>query len=549
MLLFLSVGVTVFARSWAHPATTVPGFPDDNKSFLWGLEWFAWSITHGVNPFVTTYVHAPIGINVLWNAWSPLLAIALTPVTLIFGPMAAYSVYVTGAFALSGCAAWRAATRFVGPSASVVVGIAYELSPYMLGHGPEDPMLVFAVLPPLVLLLVTDVVRGARGTRRTGVLLGLAVAGQAWVDEEVVTDVALTATLGAIVAVVLLRRRIRPYVRPLVRTMATAVAVAIPLLAPIVAIQFFGPHRLTALVHPADFANTVDLSEVLRPPMTTLLGRNSSVSLYLSVEATAYLGFLPIAALVGLVSRPRNTWTALLTGTAVATAVLSTGTYLRLNGSMLFYPMPWSAVSKLPLLGQLQPNRLTLEVFLLVALVAARGIEVTVQRKRAVGAALAVVTVGSLLPAVPLTLTTRPAIPRFFSDGATELPRGCLAAVAPVAYDGSNDDAMVWQAAAHFRFRMMGGYVLAPLVPGQGDSYSPQPYAITSYLVRHGQQDSRYVKKPSDAEVLAETRNLHLCAVVVGYPNEHAQLVDDLTGLLGRQPTLTGDVALWQLPG
>lgn len=537
----------VFARSWAHPATTLPGFPDDNKSFLWGLEWFAWSVTHGVNPFVTTYVHAPVGINVLWNAWAPLPAALLAPVTIAFGPIASYNVCVTGALALSGCAAWRASTRFVGPSAAVLVGLAYELSPYMLGHGPEDPMLVFAVLPPLVLLLLTDVMRGARHMRRAGILLGLAVASQVWIDEEVASDVALAAVLGGLVALVMLRGRIRPYVGPVARTIATATVVAVPLVAPVVAIQFFGPHRLTDLVHPADLANTVDLSDVFRPTVTTLLGRGSSISPYVSVETTAYLGFLPVAALVGLFSRPRTTWTTLLSATAAATAVLSTGAYLRLNGSMLFYPMPWSAVSRLPLLGQLQPNRLTLEVFLLVALVAARGIEATVRRKVAVGAALAVVTAGTLLPAIPLTPTTRPAVPSFFSSGAKALPQGCLAAVAPVAYDGSNDDAMVWQAASRFRFRMMGGYVLAPLIPGQANTYSPQPYAVTSYLVRHGHQSSPFVTNPTDQEVRTELHSLDVCAIVVGYPSDHPDLVYDLSSLLGRQPVLTGDVALWSL--
>src|SRR5260221_597886 len=63
------------------------------------------AIGHLLNPFYTHVIYAPTGVNLTWTATSPGLPLAFSPLTLLFGPAAAYNVV---AMLLPAFAAWTA---------------------------------------------------------------------------------------------------------------------------------------------------------------------------------------------------------------------------------------------------------------------------------------------------------------------------------------------------------------------------------------------------------------------------------------------------------
>ena len=64
----------------------------DVASYVWDLWWIAHQVVHLGNPWFTDHMAAPVGIQLGFNTTMPLVGLVMTPVTLAFGPSAAYSL-------------------------------------------------------------------------------------------------------------------------------------------------------------------------------------------------------------------------------------------------------------------------------------------------------------------------------------------------------------------------------------------------------------------------------------------------------------------------
>src|SRR6185437_8124007 len=68
------------------------GESNDPQIFIWGLAWYPYALTHGLDPLYTTLVFAPSGYNLAWSTTLPAPALALWPVTARFGPLVAFNL-------------------------------------------------------------------------------------------------------------------------------------------------------------------------------------------------------------------------------------------------------------------------------------------------------------------------------------------------------------------------------------------------------------------------------------------------------------------------
>ena len=104
----------------------------DSEFFRWALAWAPWAVTHGRDPLVTDVLHAPQGASLVWTTAVPGPALAMWPVTALFGPLVAYNVLCLLAPALAGWAAYllcrRVSHRF---SPSLAAGAVFGFSAYM----------------------------------------------------------------------------------------------------------------------------------------------------------------------------------------------------------------------------------------------------------------------------------------------------------------------------------------------------------------------------------------------------------------------------------
>ena len=101
-LLYLVLSGLIFGRAIVeHPASVYVGRGPDPQLYIWFMAWWAFAISHGVNPFLTSVIWAPSGVNLAWTANMPLAAWLVYPITRICGPIVAYNVLclLTPAFA------------------------------------------------------------------------------------------------------------------------------------------------------------------------------------------------------------------------------------------------------------------------------------------------------------------------------------------------------------------------------------------------------------------------------------------------------------------
>ncbi len=84
---YLVVGFVLWVHAWADGASThtLCGCGDP-ALFLWFFQWPATALAHGQNPFYSTALFHPTGVNLLAQTSVMGLSLPLVPVTWIWGP-------------------------------------------------------------------------------------------------------------------------------------------------------------------------------------------------------------------------------------------------------------------------------------------------------------------------------------------------------------------------------------------------------------------------------------------------------------------------------
>ena len=189
----------------------------------WFQAWPAHAIAHGLNPFISTAVNYPHGVNLMSNTGAPLLGIVFAPVTWLFGPAAAVNLVMRLGFALSAIVMYFVLRRWVRWwPAAFAGGLLYGFSPYIVGQAQAHDFLMFVPFPPLILALLDEVVVRRRHVVRNGVLLGVVVTAQLLISPEVLSMCALAAFGGLVLLVARHPSAARQHARELVLGLGTA---------------------------------------------------------------------------------------------------------------------------------------------------------------------------------------------------------------------------------------------------------------------------------------------------------------------------------------
>ncbi len=547
------------------PSAQVVGVAGDSEQFIWFLRWTAWALTHHHNPFITTAIDYPSGVNVLWNTSVIAPGLVLAPLTLWQGPVVSYNVLVTLSLSFSAWCALLAFRRLGGGMVgSALGGLLYGFSPYMAAQSLGHPHLTAAFVPPLVLTLCPII---PRRPLLAGAALGLLGAVQLLTSEEILATLFLGAVVGSVAAALLFpggpRRALRAVGgRRLLKAGASAACTFGVLAFWPLAVQFAGPNRVDGALHPADLFST-DLLNLIVPTSTqwiapsflTLIGGHFAGNLS---EQDAYLGvplllLCVLAAAVLVIRRRRIVSWALLTAGAIV--VLSLGPTLRVGGRQTGVPLPWAVVERLPLLGHVLPGRFFVYVYLLAGLVVALTVDKFLCSLGAVRLLGLGGVVLALLPLVPQPSypTAAVTVPPFFREGGAvaRIPRGSVVVVAPFSalspYDGRVYTAsMLWQAVAGLPFVMPEGYAFVPHRNGGGTALAPPPSVLQDAVLRvQGGNTLAMLSHRTLDRMRRDLRTWRVRTVVVGPMAYGDRIVALFTRLLGRPPRKTGGVAVW----
>jgi hypothetical protein len=455
LLAFLYLGV----RLLVEPGAQYLGAGSDPLGFIWCFGWWPYAIAHGTNPFVTHAIWAPNGVNLIWTASVPGLALLFSPLTIVAGPVVSYNVATV---LLPAFAAWTAfvlcrhLTGALWPS--LVGGYLFGFSSYVLGEEIGHPHATAVFLVPLVALICTRFVEGELDSRGLVLRLGPLLGFEFLISTEVAFTLALalvsTVALGAVL-LPLRRRRLVALLGPLVG----AAAFAALLTAPFVYYAVTGFQR--GAVTPVGFFTT-DLYNFGIPTRNALvsLGWAAPIAHHFpgnDSERGAYLG-VPALLIIAAYLWRRVRWATgrFLLASLTLAIICTLGSRLTIGGHATIW-LPWSLVARWPLFDNVLPERLSVYVALLGAVIVALWI-----------AAARHGVLRWLLPALAmLAIVPNPAtgewasgytVPAFFTDGAY---RSCLdpnenILPLPVTAGG---ESMLWQTVDGYRFRMAGGNI------------------------------------------------------------------------------------------
>jgi hypothetical protein len=550
---YLLAAVVVTFGAWRGPASGWAGNCCDQEQAIWYLGWTPHALAHGLDPFFTTQIGSPAGVNVMWSPSMPLLGMLGWLPAKIGDPVFGFNVLVVVGIALSGSTAWLAIRRWTGDGPGPIIGGAvYAFSPYVVSHAALHLNLATAWVPPLLLIAIDELlVTRRRPPWQAGVALGVLCAAQLLISEEMLATSIVAA--GILVLVMTVARRDRQVVARLAPGLAAAIPTFLLLAGWPLAAQFFGPQRISRQVQDPTTFSTDLLNLVLptpyqliAPAASTRLSREFSGFYH---EATGYLG-LPLLVLLVVVTVRQ--WDDLRVRVASVTGalmlVLSLGPWLHIGKAPLHIPLPWLVLGKLPLLEHVLPGRLTVYVWLAVAVVVAIVIARATRLAPRLAAWRLLAVGASLVLLLPAPLSRAPfATPAFFRNWASHhIGADETVLVAPYFVNGSEAAPMVWAAEADYGLRMPEAYAYVPQPNGGTYSGPPQTQLTFTMFVIQERGAWLVARGEQRTQVAADLKNADVRHVIVGPTPHWRQLLAFFTDLFGRAPEIVDEIALWR---
>ncbi|MDL5154680.1 hypothetical protein [Actinomycetospora termitidis] len=488
LLIYLVASGLLFHRVLGDLAGRATGVvASDSSLFTWWLGWTWYAITHGLDPFTTTWQNAPTGVNGMWNTGVPVLGVLLGPVTATAGPVVADNVAMILGPVASAYLAHRCLVVLVGPRwIRALAGLVYGFSPFVVAHAWVGHVnLVWSVFPPIVLWASVRVLAAPRRPWLAGALLGLAFSLQMGLYTQTVALGALTLLVVAVVLAVSAPRTALRRVPSVARSVVAMAGVAGVLSAYPVYVLLAGPSRPQASIRESTEMGADAANFVIPSVLTAIRPGTDALAEQMRVypgEQGSYLGaamLLVVLVAVVLVASREILLTFVVT---ILLAVLSLGTSIAVLDQDTGTGLPWRLLLDVPLVGQAEAGRLAPFVALGVVTIWALALQHLtrdlpdgrwgrVGRLTAVGLVLA--AAATWVPGDQQG-TTDASAPPFFLAGTPGIAPGSIVELVPrPSQDWVRDGGVPvrWQALAGFSFRQTGGYFIggSDQVPVQHD--------------------------------------------------------------------------------
>jgi hypothetical protein len=180
---FIAAGV---AATWPRASYLAGRLPAsrDSGSYVWGFWWMTHQVEHLGNPWFTRAIAAPTGTQLGLHALMPLPDLLMMPVTIIFGPSAAYNLLSIAIPGLLCYVTYRVARLWLPSQAgAIAAGAFFGLSSMLTWRSWYHLNLAAGVLfIPLALEAAVRLRR--RPGWRQALVLGLVVGGALLTDQE-----------------------------------------------------------------------------------------------------------------------------------------------------------------------------------------------------------------------------------------------------------------------------------------------------------------------------------------------------------------------------
>lgn len=458
--------LTIGWHALLHPQTVCAcDGGGDPSQYMWSLAWWPHALAHGLNPFVTHYLWSPTGVNLTEAATVPTAALAMAPVTAVFGEVFSYNAVAIASPALSAFTAYLLCRRLVKRELPAVAGgFLFGFSSYEFAQLVGHMNLVTVFLIPLMVLVTLK--RADRELSRRAYVLTMALlfALQLGLSTEILAECVMLGAVLLVAARLLAGEPHRARINGLMLEVLGAGLVAVIVTSP------FLYHALISGKPPpgnqgASNIYGLDVVNLVFPTLTTWLGHHDFQSLSFTLEngdvseTDGYFGFAILTAFsIWFFTAGKRTLLGRLAAiTVVLSVFLALGSYLHVAGHPTM-SLPYRWINELPIFNIIIPSRLVLYASLAIAIGIAAWLAEPGGRPVARWA-LVVVGAVMIFPYLsPVLYGTPMRNPRFFSTG---LYRRYLAPnenVLVLPY-GVNDVSTLWQSETGFYFYMPEGYV------------------------------------------------------------------------------------------
>jgi hypothetical protein len=482
MALYLTHGL------WRQPYThVIADNVGDQAFFEWVLAYGTQLLRHGGDPFFTTLMNAPLGVNLAANTSITVYAILFAPVTILAGPQVTFVTVLTLNLAGSAVAWYLFLNRWVTRNrlSAAVGGLFCGFAPGFVAHANGHINWSSGWIAPVVLWALLKLREPGRWLRN-GVVLGalLAVGFSIAAEGLFFTALAGGVFLLAWSAPAATRGEAKAAARTVLAGLGVTAVVAGTLLAYPLYMHFAGPQTFAGTGfnqrhYAEDIASYFAFSDrtiAARAGLGSDLAPNPT-------EQTSFFG-LPlmifiVVAWVTLWRRAEPGRRATLRALAVVgglVMVISFGPRLLFFGQETPIPLLYALLQRLPLFDSALPARFALVLVGVFGVILALTADLLLDdesvphpAQTSFAAAFAL----ALLPIFPLPLLTseRTPEPRFIADGTWQryVPAGGTLSALPFAINVAADGQR-WQAYTMARggplFRIPDGYFLGPDAEG-----------------------------------------------------------------------------------
>jgi hypothetical protein len=573
VLAFTLPAIVLWWHVWSgNPASTLTCACGDPAQEVWFIAWPAWALWHLANPFFSSAVNVPYGANLLSNTSGTLIGLVVSPITRIWGPVAATNVALTLAPGLSAWGCWAAIRSVVRwKVAAIPAALVYGYSPalvtsLMFGHISVSLL----VIPPLLFAHLYEMfVRQEKSPLHDGLVLFALVVVQFWISPEVLVMCALFAVVGLAAAVLVGGRGVASHLRPGALSLGIGLGASLAVLAYPAWFGVAGSQSVSGLLFPfapiagellSQFFSSAGarLPAISEVRMDGYLGHNGPQSNFIGWGEGALLA-------VSVVIARRRPLVWLWAFLALVGTILSLGSiFLGPPAVLRHIWLPWRELGRLPVLDEILPDQLTWFITLSIAFLLALGLDAARiwcarsfawkrQTLRFAGglAALAVGLV-ALVPVfmtydVPLTVTSV-ALPTWIVHDAPKLPNQAVLLTVPFAVPGSAAP-MLWQATDDMRFRLAGAALKTPDAAGHPEAQGSNGSArriLADLTVWYSEPAGTPAQL---ATVRKALRTWRVNEVVIDGPSRNPVYASGfLTAVLGTAPRLVQGAWVWKVP-
>ncbi|MFC8618722.1 hypothetical protein ACFT9M_20235 [Micromonospora purpureochromogenes] len=578
---YVLLGVFVCLNYWVDVQHRVSShLPTDHSWFEWLFSHGAYSVRHLENPLFSARQNAPDGVNMMANTSLLGMTLPLAPVTLLFGPQVTYALYLGGALAATaGTSYWMLSRHLVRSRAAAFVGGAFlGFAPGIVHHANGQPNFVSNFLLPVIVARVLRLGEPGRW-RRDGVVLGLLVAYQIFINEEMLLLTALACLVAVLAYAVQRPRAARARAGGFVAALGLGGGLALLLTAYPIWYQFNGPQSYRGLQGGIFHNWGEDLMAFVTFARDTVAGDEAVEKTIGLTEQNTWFGWpLVLVALVALVLLWRRSLPARIAGVLVLVfTVAAIGPKVRLDGVETTVDGPWAYIpDDLPLVEMMMPTRLALVVAAAVGVLLALAWDAaagygrarvpapraaaddagTVAAKAAPARRRWVRPVGyaaitlAVLPLFPRPLPAQPVDPppHFITAGGWRpyVPAGRTLVPVPIPSNVHGLPTLRWSALTGHEFPVPGGYFIGPNLDGEGVFGAPN--RPTSTLI-YSSMDTGTVPALTEEnrrQAVEDLRYWKASVVVLGAHPREAVLRELMTGLIGPAQRVD-DVWLWDV--